>query len=329
MPKVSVCIPSYNHARYIGSCIESVLSQTFNDFELVIVDNCSEDDTEEVVRNYSDPRIRFSRNERNLGLVRNWNRCLDLARGEYVVILPADDLLLPRMLERSVPELDAYSGLGFTYSSHYLIDEHGQILTTRRQWEEDRVMTGLDMIRNTLSEVGFARACSVVMRREPCMKLGGFDNTYEFVLDWQLFARLARLYDVAYIAEPLACFRYEHPRGVTARKYLRNPRLATSEEFRLLDEILRNAPATPEWHQARQLASRRSIDRHIAMTYRLLRNGETARFRSELIYAVTKERTLPLRRRKIVLLWLASLLGSRFAVWLDSMEQAFWHRLQT
>lgn len=328
MPKVSVCIPSYNHARYIGSSIESVLSQTFSDFELVIVDNCSEDDTEEVIRGHRDPRIRFSKNERNLGLVRNWNRCLALARGDYVVILPADDLLLPRMLERAVPLLDAHPTVAFTYGSYHLIDENGQIIKTNMQWKEDRIMTGLDMIRNTLFEVGFARGPSVVMRRECYTKLGGFDEKYEFVIDWDLYARLARLYDVGYIAEPVACFRYEHPGGVTARKYLRNPRLATSEEFRLLEEILRQAPATAEWRQAGRLAYRKSIDRHVAMTYRLLRNGEPTRFRSELIYAMTKERSLPLRHRKMTVLWFASLFGLRFALFLDAIERTFWQRLQ-
>src|SRR3972149_3665070 len=108
MPKVSVCIPSYNHARYIGASIESVLAQSFEDWELVIVDNFSTDDTQAVVKSFRDPRIRSYASDRNVGLVRNWNRCVSLARGEYVGILPADDIYLPRMLERSVGRLDAH-----------------------------------------------------------------------------------------------------------------------------------------------------------------------------------------------------------------------------
>lgn len=82
MPKISVCIPGYNYARYLPGAIESILSQEFSDFELIIQDDCSRDYTPETVRKYlSDGRIVFGVNERNLGLEGNWDRCLQKARG--------------------------------------------------------------------------------------------------------------------------------------------------------------------------------------------------------------------------------------------------------
>src|SRR3990170_1950083 len=86
LPTVSLCVPTFNRAQALGRTLESLLRQTFTDFELVVVDNASSDDTTNVVRNFRDPRIRYYRTPTNLGLYPNWNRCLDLARGEYVAV---------------------------------------------------------------------------------------------------------------------------------------------------------------------------------------------------------------------------------------------------
>jgi len=90
---VSVCMPTYQGAAYVAAAVESVLAQTFANFELIVIDDCSQDETAAVVRGYRDPRLRFAQNERNLGAQDNWNRCLHVARGRYFKILPQDDLL--------------------------------------------------------------------------------------------------------------------------------------------------------------------------------------------------------------------------------------------
>ena len=105
-PTVSVCIPAYNAARFIGEAIGSVLAQTCRDFELVVVDDASADDTVDVVRRFSDPRLRLLRNARNLGLAGNWNRATSEARGRYVKLLCQDDLLRPDCLADQVAVLD-------------------------------------------------------------------------------------------------------------------------------------------------------------------------------------------------------------------------------
>lgn len=107
-PKVSVCIPTYNYGRFIAEAIESVLAQTFKDFELIVVDNCSTDNTRAVVEHYVniDPRIVYYCNESNIGMVGNWNRCLGYARGKYIKILCADDYLDNLHLEKCVTALE-------------------------------------------------------------------------------------------------------------------------------------------------------------------------------------------------------------------------------
>ncbi len=106
-PVVSVLIPVYNGARYLAATIESVLSQTFGDFELVISDDASSDDSLAIIRSFNDPRIRLVTNTRNLGFGGNWNRVLGEARGEFIKLLPQDDLLHPECLAR---QLDALRG---------------------------------------------------------------------------------------------------------------------------------------------------------------------------------------------------------------------------
>src|SRR5688572_12302291 len=116
-PKVSVLIPTYNYAHFLDETIQSVLDQTFTNFELVIVDNCSTDNTDEVVQKYlTDTRISFYRNETNIGLVGNWNKCLDYARGEYIKYLCADDKFRPELLEKFVAVMDQNPGVSIMSS---------------------------------------------------------------------------------------------------------------------------------------------------------------------------------------------------------------------
>src|SRR5258708_29446213 len=105
-PSVSVCIPCYNGELFIGRTIESVLQQTFTDFELVLVDDNSTDATVAVIEKFADPRIRLVRNPVNLGMGANSNRALSLGLGRYVKLLCEDDVLHPRCLERPVAVLE-------------------------------------------------------------------------------------------------------------------------------------------------------------------------------------------------------------------------------
>jgi glycosyltransferase involved in cell wall biosynthesis len=101
-PLVSVCIPSYNNSKYIAETIQSVLSQTYSNFELIIVDDCSSDNTLEIVRGFKDRRIVVYQNEANLGMHGNWNKVLSLANGEYMKLLCGDDLIYPDCLAQQV-----------------------------------------------------------------------------------------------------------------------------------------------------------------------------------------------------------------------------------
>jgi len=129
MPKVSVFIPVFNTETFIAEAIESVLNQTFTDFELVIVDDCSTDDSFKICGKYatSDDRIRLYRNEQNLGMMPNWNHGLSLCKGEYWGKLDADDLWTDTMLEKCLLILDQNPSIGMVCSRHIEIDKNGEI----------------------------------------------------------------------------------------------------------------------------------------------------------------------------------------------------------
>lgn len=121
-PLVSILIPVFNREKLIAHCIQSALDQTFQDFEVVVVDNCSTDQTWEVCQQFAakDARVRVFRNNENIGPVRNWQRCIGEAKGEFGKILFSDDLLHPQNLEKTVPYLTDNAEVGFVISTIHL-----------------------------------------------------------------------------------------------------------------------------------------------------------------------------------------------------------------
>jgi glycosyltransferase involved in cell wall biosynthesis len=119
MPVFTVCIPSYNAEKVIGATVESLLKQTFGDWECLIVDDASTDDTEAVVRLFTDPRIAFIKNDQNLGCAGNFQRCRDLATGNYIFFLANDDLLSPQALERTHQAFQAAPDIALVARPYY------------------------------------------------------------------------------------------------------------------------------------------------------------------------------------------------------------------
>ncbi len=211
-PLVSVCIPTYRGAEYLAQAIDSVLAQTLTDFELVIVDDQSPDDTEAIVARYTDPRIRYLRNPVNLGPEGNWNRCLSEARGTYVKVLPHDDLLVPECLERQTAAFaaDPHERLALVFSARTVIDADGR---PRMRRGYPRACSGViragTLIRqclrrgtNLIGEPG-----AVLMRRSFAERTGAFNSAWPYVIDLEYWFRLLLLGDAWYDVAPLAAFR--------------------------------------------------------------------------------------------------------------------------
>jgi len=210
-PLVSVCIPVYNCDRYIGQAIESVLSQTYPNLELVIINDDSTDQTLDVVRSYLDPRIRVVMNERRLGHQDNWNKALTEARGEFLKLLPADDLLYPDCLRRELEILAApeNKGVALVCCSRDVIDSRGKVLLKRSFKSKKARVNGSQAIRasiragtNLIGEPG-----AVLLRSEDARQAGLFDARYFYVIDLDYWRRLLARGDLYIIPDVLCAFR--------------------------------------------------------------------------------------------------------------------------
>ncbi len=139
--KFSVLVPAYK-ARFLAECIESILAQTYTNLELIIVNDASPENLDEIVSRYDDKRIRYYVNEKNFGalnVVGNWNKCLSYATGEYVICMGDDDKLLPCCLEEYRKLIDKYPGLGVYHGWTAMIDEHSdvtQVQMPRMEYED-------------------------------------------------------------------------------------------------------------------------------------------------------------------------------------------------
>jgi len=125
MPRVSICIPSYNHQKYVGEAIQSVLDQTYGDFEIVITDDGSSDGTVREIKKFTDPRIKLFCFEQNQGSAIAMTQCLNEAQGEYIGILNSDDAFLPTKLEKQVRFLDEHPEIMAVFSHARIIDDDG------------------------------------------------------------------------------------------------------------------------------------------------------------------------------------------------------------
>ena len=124
---VSIIMPSYNTAEFIGLSIESVLSQTYTNWELIIVDDCSTDDTEKIVNTFKDNRIKFSRNKKNLGAALTRNKALREAKGIWIAFLDSDDIWLPKKLEHQIAFMKK-NGYALSFTDYEKIDEKSKPL---------------------------------------------------------------------------------------------------------------------------------------------------------------------------------------------------------
>ena len=218
-PKVSVCIDSFNYGRFLPEAIESVLKQSFQDFELIIGDDCSNDDSVEIARNYAakDKRIVIELAPVNRGMVKNRNVCLSLARGEYVKWLHADDFLFsPDALARMVAILDANRAVSLVASARRMVDEQSQPIDTWSGFDGERPIAGTTVINRCLLEQrNLIGGPSAVMFRRT-LGARGFDEGFFVMADLEMWFHLLEQGCFAYIRDPLCAVRV-HPRQQTAK----------------------------------------------------------------------------------------------------------------
>jgi glycosyltransferase involved in cell wall biosynthesis len=237
---VSVVVASYNHAEFLPQRMESLLGQGYANLEILVIDDCSPDNSVEVLRRYvSDPRVRLVEREQNGGWVAVSNQGVEMAAGEYVIFANCDDACEPDMIERLVTALERHPSAGIAFCRSLLVDAHGRILgddyavreaSFRVRCAADTLITGPEMSRFLLHSCVIPNLSAALIRKACFVEVGNLSAAYRANSDWDLFFRIAARYDVAYVAAPLNRFRQHE----TTIRSVTKGRVTYEEFFRLL-----------------------------------------------------------------------------------------------
>ena len=208
-PKVSIAIPLYNGESHIRETIESVLAQTLENFELVVIDDHSTDSSYHIAMTYDDPRIRVIKNIKRQGFFCNWNACLESMTGTYCKLLPHDDTLEPTCLEKQAQVLDEHPEVELVHCARNIIDPSGTILTVRRPKESEGVKESnaslRRIVRSGTNPIG--EPAAVMFRNKTKERIAGFSDADMYSIDVEYWTRLLAEGKRYYIDEVLSSFR--------------------------------------------------------------------------------------------------------------------------
>ena len=272
--KVSVCIPSYNAAQFIGETVQSVLDSEYRNFEIIISDDASTDGTTNIVESLHDSRIRFYPNRRNEGPVRNWNRAITKATGEYVSLLNHDDLYSPFWLMFAVRHLEKSPDIGWVATAYRVIDAAGEILRRishfRTTGEIPKDVAFLEMAKLNGLGPGF------VVRRKILEEIGYYDESVGPGADTDLCLRLAARYPLYYSAGYAHTSWRLHQHNLTHRYgWLEQ----TRDGIRILEKIFSDPCLPPELARYKKRVFENFVHKGKEYDEEILQHGDEEAYR--------------------------------------------------
>lgn len=243
---VSVCIPTHNAAKFISLTLDSILNQSYQNIEIIIGDNASTDNTEEIIKQYlkKDNRIKYYKNEENLGYSNNCNKLISLSTGDYISIYHSDDIYDIFMIEKEVEVLEKNQQLGGVFTLAKFIDKNGKSLPDRVFPVESKgkslSIVDLDeFIKNILIKGGSSFFCPTSMvRKEIYKEFEGYDNLLKYIEDQDMWARILTKYPMGIINEKLISYRIHDKQG--SSHYLDINRSEISIIIRHIESFLKN-----------------------------------------------------------------------------------------
>lgn len=221
MAKVSIIVPNYNHAKFLNRRLDSIFAQTYKDFEVILLDDCSQDNSLDILTSYVEKYgAKLVKNEQNSGCVfAQWKKGVSLTQGEYIWIAESDDFASPFFLAAVVPILDEYKNVGLAYAQSWLIDTQGKILGNGECWTNDLkycerwktgyVNNGLQEIRNYFIYKNIIpNASGLLFRRSALETAGGIvPPIYRLCGDWLQWIEICAVSDIAFVPQCLNFWR--------------------------------------------------------------------------------------------------------------------------
>jgi glycosyltransferase involved in cell wall biosynthesis len=247
-PRLSVTVLNYNYGHFVGECLHSILSQTYTDFEVIVIDDCSKDDSIHVIEPFlKDPRVRLIAHQQNAGFVRSLIEGAEASSSPYMTVISADDFVLSTTaFERQIRLMETNPKTSFCYGSWILRDTNSVpdgegVPYSVIPFSEDHVWKG---------DREFAHLCSwyyvlhsgTIVRRTAYEAVGGYDKSIQYTMDITLWSLLCGVGDVAYVAEPLYGYRLHGSNMSRSRVALRT---TTDELNRMVDLAFANLSDGP------------------------------------------------------------------------------------
>jgi glycosyltransferase involved in cell wall biosynthesis len=231
-PSVTVFIPVYNRGRYLAQAVDSILAQTYRDFEILILDDGSKDDSLEIARSYTDPRVRVETNPTNLGNTPTRNRGIELSRGHYFATLDSDDYAMPERLAKQVEYLENHKNCVAVGSWIRKLDDRTGASRLKRHPLTSREMKAWFPFHNSLSQTS-------IMVRSDMLKRLRYDESFVQCQDYDLHIRLAREHDIANLPEALTVKRLHAEQ--TTQKF----RIGSESKLRVIGRLLDEMKVEP------------------------------------------------------------------------------------
>lgn len=201
MPSISVVMAVYNGEKYLKEAIDSILYQTYRDFEFIIIDDCSTDDTPCILASYGDKRIRIIRNERNLKLPASLNRGLRLAQGKYIARMDADDVAMPERFAKQIGYMEAHNEVAVLGGSIEVMDEFGKSLYVNQVKCGDKIGSYY-LLPSPIAHP------TAMLRKSMTVDEGFFyDEKYTSAQDYDLWLRIAKVHKIANIPDVVLMYR--------------------------------------------------------------------------------------------------------------------------
>lgn len=216
-PTLSILVPTYNRSALLKKALISILAQSFTDYEIIIVDNCSPDDTETIVAALGDSRVKYHKNALNIGPVNNHNRALRLATGRYICTFSDDDVMLPDNLAAKVAILEQYPQVGLVHSNIHIFNESDTIIS-KGHWayqtkagerlKGDALMSAKEAYDILDKEWNFISMPSAMVRKSVLdAHRIEFNNQLGYLYDWDLWAKISMHANFYYLSTPLTLYR--------------------------------------------------------------------------------------------------------------------------
>lgn len=207
---VTIAIPTYNRAGFLKTAIESCIKQTYQNVEILVLDGGSTDNTKQVVDSFNDSRIAYYKNKENIGMMRSWNRCIELSSGEFIIILGDDDALHANFTNETMKVYEKYPDLGFIFAHANKVDINGNFLM---KWGYDFTpsgyLSGLDYLFYTIKYgCCLTNSSTMICNKKIYKKVGLYEAEFaKNTFDFNMYIKIASKFDVYFLNKVLSDYR--------------------------------------------------------------------------------------------------------------------------